>query len=55
MEAVFGAAHRPLKLGGILPTEGRLRPLDRLEKPVKRQGTIAQFRRIAREVKAAAA
>jgi ubiquinone/menaquinone biosynthesis C-methylase UbiE len=54
VEAIFGAAHRLLKPGGILSIEGRLRPPDRLFQPIKRQGRIAQFRRTGHEVKTTA-
>lgn len=54
VEAIFGAAHRLLKPGGILSIEGRLRPTDRLFQRIKRQGRIAQFRRTGHEVKTTA-
>jgi ubiquinone/menaquinone biosynthesis C-methylase UbiE len=55
VEAIFGAAHRLLKPGGILAIEGRLRPPDRLFQPTKRQGRIARFRKVGHDLKTTAA
>ncbi len=46
MEAIWTELHRLLRPAGTLSIEGRLRPPDRLFQPVKRQGSISQFRKV---------
>ena len=46
MAAIWAELHRLLKPQGILSIEGRLRPPERLFRFVKRQGRIAQFRKV---------
>ena len=46
MAAIWTELHRLLKPQGILSLKGRLRPPSRLFRFVKRQGRIAQFRRV---------
>ncbi len=48
--SIWTELHRLLRPGGTLSVEGRLQPSDRLFSPVKRQGRIAQFRKITRSV-----
>ena len=55
VEAIFDAAHRLLKPGGILSIEGRLRPPEGLFQPVQQQGRIARFRKVGDDVKTTAA
>jgi ubiquinone/menaquinone biosynthesis C-methylase UbiE len=48
MENILTELHRLLKPEGILSVEGRLWPSNGLFYPVKRQGRIAQFRKVRR-------
>ena len=46
MAAIWAELHRLLKLQGVLSVEGRLRPPGELFQFAKRQGRIAQFRKV---------
>jgi ubiquinone/menaquinone biosynthesis C-methylase UbiE len=50
VESILEAAHRLLKQGGTLSIEGRLRPPERIFQLVKRQGRIAQYRRVGHDI-----
>jgi ubiquinone/menaquinone biosynthesis C-methylase UbiE len=46
MEAIWAELYRLLRPAGTLAVEGQLQPPSKLFAPVKRQGRIAQFRKI---------
>ncbi len=47
LEDIFAEVYRLLKPAGILAVEGRLQPPKTLFSPLKRQGNISQFRKVA--------